>query len=54
LRDSELTKLPGWPGYRIFRHEIEEKAKTLKLWVWRKRGYRKLRKRYVRQVIETS
>jgi transposase len=42
LRDSELTKLLGWPGYRVYRHEIDEKAKTLKLWVRRKRGNRKL------------
>jgi transposase len=42
LRDSELTKLLGWPGYRVFRHEIDEKARTLKLWVRRKRGNRKL------------
>jgi hypothetical protein len=38
LRDSELTKVLGWPGYRIYRHEINEKAKTLKLWIRRKRG----------------
>jgi transposase len=42
LRDSELTKLLGWPGYRVYEHEINEKAKTLKLWVRRKRGNRKL------------
>jgi transposase len=42
LRDSELTKLLGWPGYRVYRHEIKEKAKTLKLWIRRKRGNRKL------------
>jgi transposase len=42
LRDSELTKLLGWPGYRVYRHEINEKAKTLKLWIRRKRGNRKL------------
>jgi transposase len=42
LRDNELTKLLGWPGYRVFRHEIDEKGKTLRLWVRRKRGNRKL------------
>ncbi len=42
MRDSELTKLLGWPGYRVYRHEIDERAKTLKLWVRRKRGNRKL------------
>jgi hypothetical protein len=35
LRDSELTKLLGWPGYRVYRHKINERAKTLKLEVWR-------------------
>jgi transposase len=35
-------KILGWPGYRVYRHEIEEGAKTLKLWVRRKRGNRKL------------
>ena len=32
----------GWPGYRVYRQEIDEQAKTLKLWVRRKRGNRKL------------
>jgi transposase len=42
LRDTDLTKLLGWPGYRVYRHEINEEAKTLKLWVRRKRGHQKL------------
>ena len=42
MRDSDLTKLLGWPGYRVYRHEIDEPAKTLKLWIRRKRGNRKL------------
>jgi len=42
LRDSDLTKLLGWPGYRVYQHEINERAKTLKLWIRRKRGNRKL------------
>ena len=42
MRDNELTKLLGWPGYRVYRHEINERAKTLKLWIRRKRGNRKL------------
>jgi len=32
----------AWPGYRVYQHEINEAAKTLKLWVRRKRGNRKL------------
>lgn len=31
-----------WPGYRVWRYEIDEKAKKLKLWVRRKRGHKKL------------
>lgn len=42
MRDNDLTKLLGWPGYRVYRHEIDEEAKTLKLWVRRKRGHQKL------------
>ena len=42
MRETEWTKVLGWPGYRVYRHEIDESAKTLKLWVRRKRGNRKL------------
>jgi transposase len=42
MRDNEFTKILGWPGYRVYRHEIDEIAKTLRLWVRRKRGNRKL------------
>jgi hypothetical protein len=42
MRDNEFTKILGWPGYRVYRHEIDEAAKTLHLWVRRKRGNRKL------------
>jgi hypothetical protein len=38
LRDTDWTKILGWPGYRVYQHEVDEKAKTLKLWVRRKRG----------------
>jgi hypothetical protein len=38
LRDSDLTKLLGWPGYRVYRHEINERANALNLWIRRKRG----------------
>lgn len=41
--DNDFTKILGWPGYRVYRHEIHERAKTLKLWVRRKRGNRVLR-----------
>jgi transposase len=42
LRDNDWTRILGWPGYRVYQHEIDEQAKTLKLWVRRKRGNRKL------------
>jgi len=42
LRDAEWTKLLDWPGYRVWRQEIDETAKTLKLWVRRKRGNGKI------------
>src|SRR2546428_7025185 len=43
MRDNEFTKVLGWPGYRVYRHEIDERAKRLRLWVRRKRGNRILR-----------
>ena len=42
MSESEWTKILGWPGYRVYRSEINEQAKTLRLWVRRKRGNRKL------------
>ena len=40
--DNEFTRILQWPGYRVYRYEIDEKSKTLELWVRRKRGNRKL------------
>ena len=40
--DNEFTRILQWPGCRVYRHAIEEKNKTLELWVRRKRGNRKL------------
>lgn len=42
VRENDWSKLLGWPGYRVYRHEIDEHGKSLKLWVRRKRGNRKL------------
>ena len=42
MRDSDWTRILGWPGYRVWRSEIDEPAKRLKLWVRRKRGNRAL------------
>jgi len=36
LRNNDWTKILGWPGYRVYRSEIDEATKTLKLWVRRK------------------
>lgn len=38
MTEREFTKILDWPGYRVYRHEIDEKMRTLKLWVRRKRG----------------
>lgn len=38
----DWTKILGWPGYQVYEHEIDEKHKTLKLWVRRKRATKKL------------
>lgn len=40
--DNEFTRILSWPGYRVYRHEIDDRAKTLKLWIRRKRGNRKI------------
>lgn len=42
MRDNDWTRILGWPGYRVWRSEIDEPAKRLKLWVRRKRGNRVL------------
>jgi len=42
MRENEWTRVLGWPGYRVYRYEIDEPSKRLKLWVRRKRGNRRL------------
>ena len=42
MKDPNWSTILGWPGDRVYRQEINEKAKTLKLWVRRKPGNRKL------------
>jgi hypothetical protein len=37
MREADWSKVLGWPGYRVYRHEIDEPAKRVKLWVRRKR-----------------
>ena len=40
--DNEFTRILQWPGYRVYRQQIDERNKSLDLWVRRKRGNRKL------------
>ena len=42
MRNNDWTRILGWPGYRVYRSEINEQTKTLRLWVRRKSGERKL------------
>jgi transposase len=42
MSESEWTKILRWPGYRVYRSEINEGTKRLRLWVRRKRGNRQL------------
>lgn len=36
--DNDWTKVLGFPGYRVFKHEIDEVKKHVTLWIRRKRG----------------
>jgi hypothetical protein len=42
MPNNEFTRILDWPGYRVFRHEIDETAKALRIWVRQSRGNRKL------------
>ena len=42
MTDREFTKILDWPGYRVYRHAIDEQTRTLTLWVRRKGGNRKV------------
>jgi len=33
MRETDWIKILWWPGYRVFRHEINEAGKTRELWV---------------------
>jgi transposase len=41
VKQSDWTKILGWPGYRVYQQEVNETAKTLRLWVRRKAGTKK-------------
>jgi hypothetical protein len=38
LTEREFPNILNWPAYRVYRDEIHEQTRTLKLWVRRKRG----------------
>jgi hypothetical protein len=40
--ESEFSRILQWPGYLVYRLEIDERNKAIDLWVRRKRGNRKL------------
>ena len=42
MRENDWTRVLGWPGYKVYRAEIDEPAKRLRLWVRRKRGNKQL------------
>ena len=42
MTNHELTKILDWPGYLVYRHEIEDAGRVLRLWVRRKSGNRVL------------
>jgi hypothetical protein len=41
--DNDWTKVLGFPGYRVYQHEIDEQRKQVTLWIRRKRGNQSLR-----------
>lgn len=42
MKYKEWTRILGWPGFEVYQLELDEAGKTLKLWVRRKRGTKKL------------
>jgi transposase len=42
MRENDWTRLLGWPGYKVYRSEIDESTKQLRLWARRKRGNKQL------------
>jgi hypothetical protein len=40
--DNDWTRVLGFPGYRVYKQEIDEERKHLKLWIRRKRGNRRM------------
>src|SRR5260370_838175 len=42
MRETDWTRVLGWPGHRAYRHELNQAANTLQLWVRLKPGSRGL------------
>ena len=42
MADNDWTRILGWPGYKVYRHELDERGKRLKLWARRKRANKQL------------
>lgn len=42
MKENDFTRILDWPGYRVYRYEIKEQEKRLRLWVRRKGRNRKL------------
>jgi transposase len=42
MGENDWTRILGWPGYKVYRHDLNEGGKRLKLWVRRKRGNKQL------------
>jgi transposase len=42
MKEQDWTRVLGWPGYRVYKKEIDEPGKKLKLWVRRKKTELKL------------
>jgi transposase len=40
--ESDWTKVLGFPGYRVYKQDIDEEHQQLKLWIRRKRGNRSM------------
>ncbi len=40
MKRRDLSRILDWPGYRVYRFELEESSKRLRLWVRRKAGRR--------------
>jgi len=42
MRENDWTRILGWPGYKVYRAEIDDEAKRVELWARRKRGNRQV------------